>query len=445
MRRKWRLQANSRTLIVLPTVDLFPPELSNASVPVTNQHLDSWLTDSLTKQNLLQIYEHLNGRAPSFQQLSDQGFLEHNLKGRIIEAFKQHELVAVEVPRSFLTQIVTETTQKEEQRPNKQSNVSKSKQLTWVAISLVDLKGKPVPHEKFKIELPDGTIREDQLDAQGRARIDDIEPGECEVCFTDIDGREWDVLGGVERNQVAAEGGNGASNTGGLKLQGKRLKEGEQISALAEQQGFRNWHHIWNHPKNAQLRQLRANHHTLHPDDLVFLPNKEAKKETADTGRVNAFEVDLAQLFIRIRLEDVNARPLAQTDCTIGLDKKPEAIVTDAKGIIEHEIGKQTKNGELVAAPKLKPLLKFDLKIGSLRDQNTFAGQQERLNNLGYFAGFTTKDQEQFRWAVEEFLCDTDKQRVKTTPIIDEEKGVVKKSGEPDTTFIAKLVKEHGI
>lgn len=434
--------------MVVPISDLFPPELVSLGVPISARQMEAWLGETSARQQLLQIYEHLNGSGASSQQLSDRNFLEQNLSQKLVEAFRRGRLIAIDAPRSFLTQIVTESGEKDAPPPPLANrSQSKSKQLTWVAVSLVDLKGRPIPRERFRIELPDGTIKEDALDEQGRARIDGIEPGQCEICFPEIDGREWDVVGKLDRNQIAIDGG-GAGNggiSGGAKTQGKKLSEGEQISALAEQHGFRNWHHVWNHPKNAQLRQLRTNHHTLHPGDLVFVPNKEAKKELAETGRVNPFEADLAPLFLRIRLEDVNAKPLAKTDCSLGLDKKPEAVVTDAKGIIEHEVGKQIKKGEIVAAPSAKPLLKFDLKIGSLRDQNTFAGQQERLNNLGYFAGFTVKDEPQFRWAVEEFLCDTDKQRVKTTPLIDEEKGVVKKDGQPDTGFIAKLVKEHGV
>jgi peptidoglycan hydrolase-like protein with peptidoglycan-binding domain len=41
----------------------------------------------------------------------------------------------------------------------------------------------------------------------------------------------------------------------------------------------------------------------------------------------------------------------------------------------------------------------------------TLSGQQQRLNNLGYFAGFVEPEDpkspnSQFRWAVEEFQCD---------------------------------------
>ena len=52
-------------------------------------------------------------------------------------------------------------------------------------------KGEPVPKERYRIELPDGSPEEGFLDSQGRARVDGIEAGTCNVTFPDIDANEW--------------------------------------------------------------------------------------------------------------------------------------------------------------------------------------------------------------------------------------------------------------
>ena len=62
---------------------------------------------------------------------------------------------------------------------------------TWVAIELVDEDGDPIAGEKFRVELPDGSVQEGVLDAKGRARFDAIDPGNCKVSFTDIHAKEW--------------------------------------------------------------------------------------------------------------------------------------------------------------------------------------------------------------------------------------------------------------
>jgi len=66
-----------------------------------------------------------------------------------------------------------------------------AQQLTWIQIELVDAAGRPIPNEPYKVELPDGGIRQGALDAAGRAYIGEIKPGQCRVSFPDIDANEW--------------------------------------------------------------------------------------------------------------------------------------------------------------------------------------------------------------------------------------------------------------
>lgn len=62
---------------------------------------------------------------------------------------------------------------------------------TWIAIELRDADDDPVPNEPYVIRLPDASRIGGRLDRDGRARIDHIVPGTCQVCFPDIDAREW--------------------------------------------------------------------------------------------------------------------------------------------------------------------------------------------------------------------------------------------------------------
>jgi hypothetical protein len=58
----------------------------------------------------------------------------------------------------------------------------------WVEIELLDMDGKAVPYERYWIRLPDGTVREGALDAEGRAYFDDLDPGQCEIRWISRDG-----------------------------------------------------------------------------------------------------------------------------------------------------------------------------------------------------------------------------------------------------------------
>ncbi len=45
----------------------------------------------------------------------------------------------------------------------------------------------PVPGERYRIKLPDGTLAEGTLDENGYARVDGFDPGQCEITFPDMD------------------------------------------------------------------------------------------------------------------------------------------------------------------------------------------------------------------------------------------------------------------
>jgi len=62
----------------------------------------------------------------------------------------------------------------------------------WIEIRLADEEGKPVPGEPYRITLPDGsTVADGTLDDKGFARVDNIDPGACEVTFPNRDKEAW--------------------------------------------------------------------------------------------------------------------------------------------------------------------------------------------------------------------------------------------------------------
>jgi len=68
---------------------------------------------------------------------------------------------------------------------------AQEEEATWLEIELLDDEGKPVPGEQYQVALPDGTIRAGRLDADGRARIEGLDPGTCKVSFPNLDERSW--------------------------------------------------------------------------------------------------------------------------------------------------------------------------------------------------------------------------------------------------------------
>ena len=69
----------------------------------------------------------------------------------------------------------------------------KAVKTTWIEIQMVDSANQPVPGEEYRVVLADGqTAAEGTLDDKGFARIEGIEPGNCQVSFPKLDQDAWD-------------------------------------------------------------------------------------------------------------------------------------------------------------------------------------------------------------------------------------------------------------
>ena len=66
-------------------------------------------------------------------------------------------------------------------------------ETTWIEIELIDPNGNPVPNERYKITMPDGSVKYGTLDDNAKARIEKLQPGNCQVTFPDRDQEVWEV------------------------------------------------------------------------------------------------------------------------------------------------------------------------------------------------------------------------------------------------------------
>src|SRR5947207_629559 len=66
-------------------------------------------------------------------------------------------------------------------------------ETTWIEIELVHPDGKPAANERYKLTMPDGSVKWGRLDGNGKARVERLQPGNCQVTFPDRDEQVWDV------------------------------------------------------------------------------------------------------------------------------------------------------------------------------------------------------------------------------------------------------------
>lgn len=73
--------------------------------------------------------------------------------------------------------------EKEEPPPQPQTQASQAPKSAWLEIAVVDKAGKPMSAEPYRLELPDGSIKEGVLDGGGKLRLEGIDPGKCKIEF----------------------------------------------------------------------------------------------------------------------------------------------------------------------------------------------------------------------------------------------------------------------
>lgn len=198
-----------------------------------------------------------------------------------------------------------------------------------------------------------------------------------------------------------------------------QVKPGEHLFRIARNNGFRTIRPLTEDPGNAELMRQRVNPATLAVGDEVVIPTFEPKQADGTVGRFNTFTLAGSGLFLNLRIQSTERRPLANRAFRLVLAevdpagpkaREPETGVTGAKGDISAEISIFDVEGELIVRatddPGSRPVETIKLLVGLLDPPNTIRGQQVRLNNMGYFAGFSEQDLVQLKWAIEEFQAD---------------------------------------
>jgi hypothetical protein len=258
----------------------------------------------------------------------------------------------------------------------------------YVGLELVDEEGNPVPEVTYRVSQGKSVVRTGVLDDEGKAKVTGFLPGPCEISFPELDAVEW-----LPDAEVPMSGST------------HQVEKDEHVAAIAAQYGFHSFTTIWDHPKNAEIRQLHENPHVLKPGDTVFIPDHSKSKATRATGDLYQFTLKSDPIKLRIKLLSFIGDPLDGAACTLTVDGAETNLKSDADGFVEMVIPPATRAATLTTDDQ-----QYELIVGGLDPIDTPSGLQARMRNLGYDldAGDEENrvDPDQLRFAIELFQYD---------------------------------------
>jgi hypothetical protein len=181
---------------------------------------------------------------------------------------------------------------------------------------------------------------------------------------------------------------------------------GDHVVRLAYVYGHATIDAMWQHPENAELRQVRPDPGVLAPTDVVHVPDAPARVfDGLLTRREHTLMVELPLPTLRLVLLRPGGIPYAAHACTADFDDARTRSVADSEGTVTLELGPFT-NAVALAFDRHA----VELAIAQLQPVEATAGWHARLENLGYqpgpLHGDTPADAYAVRSAIEELQCD---------------------------------------
>jgi hypothetical protein len=184
-RRTWRLRGLMDEYLVVRASEVHAgEEKDRIAAESVLWRLRGWRGDFAAERTLLDVYEALGGRMRAgLSSLERRSFLEQ-VWTEVEEAFQAGRLALVQLPRPVFIP-------SEREEIDDSDWEDESEPTSWVGIQLEDEDGEPVPGQRVRIKLADGSMRESVSDDKGRIRLDGIPQGNCQVEFVGIDASDW--------------------------------------------------------------------------------------------------------------------------------------------------------------------------------------------------------------------------------------------------------------
>ncbi|NUP05917.1 MAG: hypothetical protein HOW73_07655 [Polyangiaceae bacterium] len=160
------------------------------------------------------------------------------------------------------------------------------------------------------------------------------------------------------------------------------VRQGDYLTKLAHTMGF-DPDAIWNHPKNKDLRDRRPDRDTLHPGDLLWIPNApEHRRLTVRSGATNRYAARIPKKPLSVRIQIGGEALPKEPYAILGLGPDPVVGETDEAGWIKSTVDVQVREVEVILTRKNRTLR---VRVGDLDPLMTVSGLKQRLLHLGFY------------------------------------------------------------
>jgi hypothetical protein len=195
-RKVWRLRGIGRNYLVVRRWDLDPDEDFIEKPYFISSVLDRALNDPVQAPRFLDMLSAVGGHWPR----DPSGHSGYALS-RLQDAFRTGRLVLLEPvverggsggsgaggPSASSASSAPRGAAPAPAPPGPRPAPTK----TWIEFQLLDNDDKPIPNERYKVKLTDGSTKDGHLDSSGTVRFAGIDPGSCDISFPDLDAKDW--------------------------------------------------------------------------------------------------------------------------------------------------------------------------------------------------------------------------------------------------------------
>lgn len=161
-----------------------------------------------------------------------------------------------------------------------------------------------------------------------------------------------------------------------------KVKDGDCLLSIAAATGVP-WQSIWGFPDNAGLRARRRQPTILAPGDIVYIPDLNTGEYNEATDNRHRFKREVVNAELRLRLL-YDGKPLNNVKYRITVGDRTLEGQTSSDGEITETIPASAASARLRIANHKDVRV---LKLGWLDPDDSAAGVQARLNNLGHPCG----------------------------------------------------------